>query len=165
MNLSQYKSLLASGVVAKAKVKRTSPEEDLHRACVEWVEFSQAKHPILRWLVHVPNGGKRAKGEAGKLKAMGTKRGVPDLILPRPSQQWRGLAVELKSAVGTVSKDQKDWLDALSDDGWLVAVCRTLEEFVGIAKLYLEGDRGGCAMVELWRPARRQPEILIRSNA
>ena len=122
------------------KTKRASPEEDLHRACMEWVVLSSAKHPILRWMIHVPNGGKRPRGEAGKLKALGTKPGYPDLTLPRRHKHWAGLAIELKSTEGRLSKDQKEWLDAFEKDGWLVAVCRTLDEFIATIMAYLDGS-------------------------
>ena len=139
INLQQYKALIAAGNIPKIKKKRKSPEEDLHRVCMEWVVLSSAKHPILRWMLHVPNGGKRPRGEAGKLKALGTKPGYPDLTLPRRHKHWNGLAIELKSEIGRVSPDQKEWLDAFEADGWLVAVCRTLEEFVAITMRYIEG--------------------------
>lgn len=90
---------------------------------------------------HVPNGGKRSKGEAGKLKALGVKPGYPDLTLPRKYGQWSGLAIELKSPTGRVSPEQQEWLDAFKADGYLVGVSRTLEEFLGLLGLYL-----GCTL-------------------
>lgn len=77
ISLSQFKQLVASGKCQTIKVRRQTPEENLHVACLQWVLLEQRSHPILRWLVHVPNGGKRPKGEAGKLKAMGTKPAIP----------------------------------------------------------------------------------------
>jgi hypothetical protein len=90
-------------------------------------------------MVHYPAGGKRPKGEAGKLKAMGTKPGVPDLILPRSCGQWRGFAVELKSPTGRVSPDQQEWLNSLAEEGYTTSVCRTLSEFQLTLNQYLEG--------------------------
>ncbi len=137
ISLSQFKQLVASGKCRTIKVKRQNPEESLHVACLQWVLLEQRSHPILRWLVHVPNGGKRPKGEAGKLKAMGTKPGYPDLTLPRPSHLWRGLAIELKSPDGRVSPEQIDWLNAFLEDDWLVAVCRSLDEFIAVVRRFL----------------------------
>ena len=137
INIDQYKKIIATGGNVSIKKKRASPEEDLHRVCFEWVELSSGKYPILRWMVHVPNGGKRPRGEAGKLKAMGTKPGYPDLTLPRPCGHWRGLAIELKSPVGVLSASQREWLDAFSTDGWLVAVCRSFEEFTAAISLFV----------------------------
>lgn len=149
IDIGQYRALIAAGNIPKIKKKRASPEEDLHRACMEWVALSSARYPILRWMLHVPNGGKRPRGEAGKLKALGTKPGYPDLTLPRLNQGWRGLAVELKSSTGTVSSYQQEWLDAFADDGWLVVVCRSLDEFTGATMLYLNGQSSASAAY-LW---------------
>lgn len=136
MSLEQYRAIVAGGVMAKPK-RRASPEEDLHRACFEWVGLVTPRYRILRWLVHYPAGGKRPKGEAGKLKAMGAKPGVPDLVLPRRHGQWAGLAVELKAATGRLSDDQREWLLALGEEGYLTAVCRTLEEFQAVMMRFL----------------------------
>ena len=146
ISIGQYRALIDSGTIPKIKKKRSQPEEDLHRACIEWIELSSARYPILRWMLHVPNGGKRPRGEAGKLKALGTKSGYPDLTLPRPNQNWRGLAIELKSSVGTVSAYQQEWLDAFAEDGWLVAVCRSLDEFMQTTLLFLNGETGGTSL-------------------
>jgi hypothetical protein len=152
MTAAQFRSLMATGrlpaptAVATgvalpqiaAKAHRNTPEEDLQRACFEWAELMRPKYPILRWLFHVPNGGKRPRGEAGKLKAMGTKTGVPDFLLNRPCGRWGGLALELKSAVGRLSADQKQWLDAFNEDGYLTGVGRTLDEFIALVMQYLQ---------------------------
>lgn len=73
----------------------------------------------LLWC-HVPNGEKRSKRVAAKLKRMGVKPGVPDvLIFTRPP-----LAIELKRAdgKGRVSKEQRQWLADLQADGWTICV-------------------------------------------
>jgi hypothetical protein len=152
ISISQFKQLVASGQCPKVKAKRQSPEEDLHIACLQWVMLEQRSYPLLRWLVHVPNGGKRPKGEAGKLKAMGTKPGYPDLTLPRPCQRWRGLAIELKSADGRVSSDQVAWLNAFHEDGWLTTVCRTLDEFIAVVRHFLVSTPLPQSMNVLWKP-------------
>lgn len=83
----------------------------------------------LNMAFHIPNGGTRNKAEAGKLKAMGVKAGVPDIFLPVPRGPYHGLFVELKrpadrgKSVGIVSEAQMEWLRRLQDQGYYVAVC------------------------------------------
>lgn len=131
LSLAAYRALVTQGGVTAKPVKRVrrTEEEDLHRDCMAYVTLLSARHSILRYMFHVPNGGKRPTGEAGKLRAMGTKRGFPDLSLPRRRGAWRGLAVELKSSDGKVAEDQWDWLNVLREEGYLTAVCRTFDEF------------------------------------
>lgn len=112
-------------------------EESLHKACVELLAWLSSRHPILQWMLHVPNGGKRPKGEAGRLKAMGVRPGVPDLLLPIPSGNWSGLAVELKSPTGRLSPAQAAWLDRLEQAGYLVAARRSIEEFTAVVDRFL----------------------------
>lgn len=138
ISLSQYRALIGKGAVLKPK-RRSTPEEDLHRACFELVGILAGRHPILCWMFHYPAGGKRSKGEAGKLKAMGTKPGVPDLMLTRTNGRWKGFASELKSSTGRLSDDQQQWLASLKEEGYLTSVCRTLEEFQCVLMLYLKG--------------------------
>jgi len=91
----------------------------------------------LAWMIHVPNGGKRPRGEAGKLKAMGAKPGFPDLFLPKVCSGWTGLAIELKSPTGRLSAAQGGWLTELKGEGYLCAVCRTFGEFEATVNKYL----------------------------
>lgn len=144
ISIAEYKNLLKQGCVVKARRKQ-QPEEDLQRACMEWVAFNRAAHPRLKWMIHVPNGGKRPRGEAGKLKAMGVKKGVLDILLPRPSprRRWMGLAIELKSSTGRLSEDQVDWLEVHAEDGWCTGVARTLEQFIALVETYAHDREPG----------------------
>jgi hypothetical protein len=152
ISIAQYRALLHTGSAGKSassgascsarKLKRASPEEDLQRACFEWAELQSKTHPALKYLIHVPNGGARSKGEAGKLKAMGVKPGVPDFILTRANGIWRGLAIELKSEIGRLSFDQKIWLAFYESEGYLTSVCRSLDDFMSLTMAYLQS--GNC---------------------
>lgn len=85
---------------------RADPEEQLQRAIV--AHLLLRAHPDVLWW-HCPNGGKRSKAAAGRLKAMGTKPGIPDLnfILLDGSPAF----MELKSDAGRLSPAQKAFED------------------------------------------------------
>jgi hypothetical protein len=94
---------------------------------------------LLGWLwCHVPNEGKRSKAYGGRLKAEGMKRGVPDVLIFEDyiwgKQLGHGVAIELKSESGTTTPEQRDWLDALDERGWLVSVCRTMDQVCAVLK-------------------------------
>ncbi|PNG49136.1 hypothetical protein WDL1P2_00467 (plasmid) [Variovorax sp. WDL1] len=76
-------------------------EEQIHRACANWVFAHEGTYPFLRWLMHVPNGGLRKRGEAGKMRAMGVRKGVVDWIhpFPSPTGRYTGLAIEVKETL------------------------------------------------------------------
>lgn len=136
ISTQQYRALISQGSTVRTTKRRNKEEEDLQRACVEWAVLHKAKYPILKWLHHSPNGGKRPRGEAGKLKALGVKKGYPDLTIPRKSGKWCGLAAELKSSTGKVSDDQQEWLNAFQEDGWLTGVVRSLDEWIELFEDY-----------------------------
>lgn len=85
MSVAEYRALSA----AERRVAHRGREEDaLHVSCVEYLMLQEASYPILRYAIHVPNGGKRGKAEAGRFKAMGVKAGVPDIPLPLRNGRW-----------------------------------------------------------------------------
>jgi hypothetical protein len=127
----------------------TQSEEDIHKAVVEWADRQAAAEPALEMLFHVPNGGSRHIAEATKLKAMGTRQGVPDLLLPVPRLgghdkaceriEYNGLALELKSPSGRLRPEQLWWLKRLKGQGWAVAVAWSFAEAHHLLQRYLDG--------------------------
>jgi hypothetical protein len=74
----------------------------------------------------VPNAGRRTFSAAAKLRAEGMLRGVPDLciVLPAGRTGW----LELKSATGALSDDQKGFRARCRRLDHQYATARTLEE-------------------------------------
>ncbi len=102
------------------------------------VRLHEAKHPQLRMLFAVPNGGDRNKIVAAKMKAEGIKAGVPDYLLPVSRGRFRGLAIELKSMTGYASREQKQWIADLRACGWRAEVCRGWESAWDVIRQYVE---------------------------
>lgn len=104
-------------------------EDDLQITCFEYVEKLVPRFPILKWLLHIPNGGKRSRGTAGRMKAMGVKKGAVDMVLMFRYGPWAGLSIELKVGNNTPTEDQVEWLETATEHGYYTAVCWTFEEF------------------------------------
>lgn len=92
-------------------------------ALFDWIDCCIPREPRLELAFHVPNGGLRAKGVAGELKAMGVRPGVPDILLPVAARGYIGLAIELKVGSNTTSDVQARWLDLLGCYGWYAQPC------------------------------------------
>ena len=107
-------------------------EEVEQARLLEWCQKPSVQKlmPALRWLHHSPNGGKRDAFTGGQMKALGVRRGFPDLILPMASyNSWKiGLAIEMKAPGGRTSPEQRAWLDMLALQGWTVDVCYSADE-------------------------------------
>lgn len=107
----------------------------------KWAALSSGRYPELDLMYHIPNGGKRNITTAKKLKAEGTKAGVPDIHLPVARCGYHGLFIELKRREGgTTSKSQEDWLQALKEQGHYTAVCKGCDEATEMIINYLEGN-------------------------
>lgn len=114
---------------------------------INWAICSYGLYPELKLLFAVPNGGKRGWGTAKKLKSEGTRRGIPDLILPVPRFNnyvegqvcwYHGLFIEMKKKEkGQVSIDQKWWHEQLRELGYRVEVCYGADEAKEVLKDYL----------------------------
>ncbi len=126
--------------------------EELEQArLVRWTHQRavRAAIPALAWLHHSPNGGRRDGFTGGQMKALGTKPGFPDLVLPVPSPAgWHGLAIEMKSDTGRTSPEQVGWLDRLADSGWQTAVCRSAADGRDTLARYFGLDPGSLPPLE-----------------
>lgn len=81
---------------------------------------------------HIPNGGSRNPIEGAKLKRMGVRRGLPDLMLFhrkyfKDRSTYAGLFIELKIKPNKPSPEQMFAMDELRKNGWNGSVCYDFE--------------------------------------
>ena len=113
-------------------------EDDEQMMVIRWAAHMMGRWPDLKWLYHIPNGGKRGKVEAARFKAMGVKAGVPDLFLPVPCGQYHGLYIEMKRQKGgKLSRDQREWIDGLRRNGYRVWRCNGAKEAIDVLEAYM----------------------------
>lgn len=115
----------ASNIAKKGfKRRRSRPEELLQQSVAKYLNVLACQGHLL-WF-HVPNGGKRHILEAVKMKRMGVKAGVPDLVvIPKNGPVC---FIELKAEDGDTTELQEFWIKSLPDYGCPVSVCRSLDE-------------------------------------
>jgi hypothetical protein len=111
---------LARALTGRTRKPRLDLEGDLQRALVRALDAAG----IL--FFHCPNGGHRSAREGAKLKALGVKPGVPDLIIITRCEWMRradvpGCVLELKAPKGRVSPEQTHWLAMMQLQGWNTA--------------------------------------------
>lgn len=94
-------------------------EHEEQRAFVQWFRRT---YPEIR-IFAIPNGGARNMATAGRLKAEGVVRGVPDLFIPA----WRTFIEMKRIRGGRLSPEQKDWKTYLESIGYRVWVCAGFE--------------------------------------
>lgn len=117
--------------------KDVPTEYEEQRDIFLWSNASNKKE--LKLLHASLNGVRLTIGQSMKAKRSGMKKGVPDLFLPIPRHDYHGLFIELKRAKGgTVSKEQKQWLNDLNEQGYLAVVCKGADEAIKTITDYLK---------------------------
>lgn len=60
-----------------------NPTEDQEQATVvDWANRTSGIDPRRGLLLHVPNGGARSPATGARMRRLGVRPGVPDLLLP-----------------------------------------------------------------------------------
>jgi hypothetical protein len=118
---SAHKRNNTSTVIVKAPP--AGSEHHLQAAVAEYLTLALPPHEAV--FCAIPNGGKRDKGTAGKLKAEGLQPGAPDLLI---LSRGKAIGLELKTRAGRLSSDQLAFSMRWTTAGGLYAVARSLEE-------------------------------------
>lgn len=118
---------------------KTGSEDASQIALFMWAQQNLHLYPDLRLMFAIPNGMFTShKSVAARMRAMGMKRGVPDVFLPVKRGDWSGLFIEMKrreqkdKAKGRPSPEQIEWIDDLKLQHYGAIVCYGLEEAVKV---------------------------------
>ena len=115
-------------------------EHRIQSTLFRWAALESSNHPELQLLHAIPNGGHRHKAVAGRLKAEGVKAGVPDIFLPVARSGSHGLYIEMKTQQGRLTESQRNWTQALSNQGYRVELCRAWDAAANLIASYLGFD-------------------------
>ena len=85
--------------------------------------------PAGTWFTHFPAGGRRSRITGAILKGMGTKAGVPDLLI---LSHGRLYGLELKAGYGKPSPTQVETHGAMRDAGAVIGVAATLDQALAL---------------------------------
>ena len=122
-------------------------ESKLQQACVAWFRAQYPHYAML--LTHPANEGNGNRVSGAIHKAEGTVAGVPDLLLFMPGRCWfnkdgilmsrpaSALGIEMKTAKGSQSQQQKDFQKMFEAAGYMYMIVRSLEEFIDVIKGYI----------------------------
>jgi len=119
----------------------TRSEHDEQVALITWCRYHVGRWPELDLLFAIPNGGHRHPAVAGKMKAEGVRAGVPDLFLPVSRGLWNGLFLELKTATGRWTPEQREWICRLEGQGYRAEVCKGWEAAAAVIEDYMQHAR------------------------
>lgn len=121
----------------KASELKRSSEQAEQEVLFEWLEIMARSFPELKTAIHIPNEGKRSISNAMALKRAGLRRGAPDVFIPVPNEHYHGLFIEMKYGKNKPTKEQKEYLNAVSNLGYKTAVCYSADKAIKIVTDYL----------------------------
>lgn len=128
-------------------------ERQEQAALFEWAEWQGNNTPELKLLFAIPNGQVRP----GQPVEPGLKPGVPDVMLPVMRGRYAGFFGELKVDKNGASDEQKEWLAALSQQGYYCTVQWGFEAMKDAILDYLALGEGGYSF-------RLRPEVIAALN-
>ncbi|MGB2063553.1 MAG: VRR-NUC domain-containing protein [Marinomonas gallaica] len=113
-------------------------EDNEQMAFMDWIKYNL---PELEWcLFHVPNSTYTTKRQAEKAVRMGVKSGVSDLILLLPKNGYPYAVIEVKKKGGSLSANQKKFLNKHVELGAFVCVAFGLEALKKMINEYCNID-------------------------
>lgn len=114
-------------------------ESKHQQAVIKWSRQPEvrAKWPELALLHHIKNETTEGKKQVAIDKAMGVKKGVPDLFLPVSRGQYHGLYIEMKNETGRATEAQKWWGEQLLQQGYFWEVCHGWQSAARMLEWYL----------------------------
>ena len=102
----------------------------------EQVAFCQYLDFVHLTYFAVPNGSNKSMTARNKFKAEGLKAGVPDIVILLEGGKTVFIEMKRKKG-GTVSKEQKEWLERLRVLGFDAYVCKGAKEAIEAVQKYL----------------------------
>ena len=114
-----------------------TPEKHIQSDLFSWIFTHENEYPVLKWIFHIPNGGFRHISVAAQMKREGVRAGVSDICVPVARKGFNGLYIEMKTAVGKLSDNQKEFLEFVKAENYKTAVCRSAREAAEIIIEYL----------------------------
>ena len=114
-------------------------EHDEQTQLFQILALYEERYPVLKWIFAIPNGGKRHPATAVKMKAEGVRRGIPDICVPYPVDEWAGCYVEMKFGKGRLTKEQQEFIEAFQPTH-KIYVCYSAVEAANAIGKYLGID-------------------------
>ena len=114
-------------------------ERQHQQAVMKWARQPSIRErwPELALLHHIKNETTGGAAELAADKAMGVKKGVPDLCLPVARGGFHGLYIEMKTPSGKASAAQRWWVTRLTEQGYRAVVCHGYDAAVAELCWYL----------------------------
>jgi hypothetical protein len=104
---------------------------------VEWMRLQDWRYKLVRYSA---NGGLADKRARFKLAREGFAGGDWDIFCPIPRRPFNGLAIELKTDTGKLTKSQKELKEIYNKAKIATFICRNFQQFHEVVSNYIDGS-------------------------
>lgn len=142
-NRRVMQGLISGKPVTQSKGKQAKPElphmteTQIQIQCIDWFRSQFRKLYDAGKLIHIANERKCNQRQGKEFKAMGVRKGIPDLCLFMARKGKHGLFIEMKAPKKYPRPEQRAMMQTLEEEGYQCAVCHSLDEFRDIINNYL----------------------------
>lgn len=116
-------------------------EHDHQAAVIKWFDnqYPSDCHLLMAYPSGAIMGGKNKWGLINKMKKEGWRKGVPDLFLAIPNDEYHGLFIEMKDNKKSCkpSAEQTKFIADLESKGYRAEVCWGSDQAIDLIKQYL----------------------------
>ena len=124
-------------MITPEQLAKSGTESAHQQALFAWAALHAKDYPSLNLLHAIPNGGKRDKVTAGRMKAEGARAGVWDIFLPIPMHNYHGLYIEMKVGSNKLTREQQWFREQVNFQGFHAYVCYSWKEAARMLIIYL----------------------------
>lgn len=124
------------------KTERETPTEYEEQCTV--VSWFRTQYPKFRRRLQASGNGAFLAGDkkqriiqAAKLKRAGQVAGQSDLFLSIPRKGFGGLYIEMKALDGRATKEQLEFLDDMTDAGYMAVMCKGANAAIDTIRSYM----------------------------
>jgi len=123
-------------IYKKTYKKHFSGEAGVQKAVIDYLKYT---YPQALYCASA-GGVRTSMKQAIKMKATGYVKGVPDLQIFEPMNNYHGLLIEIKDIKGVVSKEQKEWIKLLNERGYYATYCKGFDATIKVINDYFKGE-------------------------
>jgi hypothetical protein len=129
------------------KRRNAQPEAALQKSVADLLNLHGWCWQHVPGEAHLHGDKEQRARQMKRMKAQGFRPGMPDVMVferydtrahctlnSTADRIGYGVAIELKAGRRKASDAQKQWMADLEDRGWLVAVCRTIDEVIDVLR-------------------------------
>ena len=109
-------------------------EKEIHSAIVKYLEYLPNNILFTSTLGGVYLGS--ANWSQKSILKKHYKKGVPDILIFEPRNNYFGLMLEIKTVKGRPSVHQKEWIKRLNDKGYLAVITYGFSDAIDIIDMY-----------------------------